>query len=66
MMQTTLFQKGGTVFEKNVLYKSGDPKLLTIAKRQTWSAWRWRGTGPQFLRIGGRVFLPGRSLERMA
>ena len=50
-------------FDESALYRSTDPALEIIARPQTWRAWRHRGTGPDYLRIGNRVFYRGADLN---
>ena len=52
------------MFQAGVLYRPDDEKLTVIFKRQTWAKMRCDGRGPNFLRIGGRVFYEGETLNQ--
>ena len=50
-------------FEDDRYYRTSDPELRVIATPGTMAKWRCLGTGPPYIRFGGRVLYLGRDLN---
>ena len=51
------------MYDPERLYRASDPDLRQIAAYATMAAWRCRGEGPSYVKIGKRVFYHGRDLN---
>ena len=50
-------------FNPDTYYRTDDAALAIIATRGTLSQWRYRGAGPRYVRLGGRVLYLGADLN---
>ena len=50
-------------FEDEKLYRTDDPDLRVLASKGTMAKWRCMGTGPRYIRFGGRIFYKGKDLN---
>ena len=52
-----------TRFEEDRYYAPDDPALRFIATTGTLAIWRHKGTGPDYVKVGRRVFYLGKDLN---
>ena len=50
-------------FDPDGYYRTDNPALEIIATRGTMAQWRHQGTGPRYVRLGGRVLYRGADLN---